>query len=359
MSKKNPRSRYAEAGVDIDAGNVAAKRLGALVRGTFTPRVIDTHGSFAGLFSIDFPQKLLRRNYKNPVLAACTDGVGTKLKLAFMTGIHNTVGIDLVAMSVNDLVVLGAEPLFFLDYMATGKLEPGRVEEVVSGVAEGCKESGCALIGGETAEMPDFYAKGEYDLAGFAVGVLEKKRIIDGRHIRRGDVLIGLHSSGIHSNGYSLVRKIFFKELRWKVGRRVDELGCTLGEELLKPTRIYARAVAALLAAYPYKHIIKGIAHITGGGLVENVPRILPKGCSAKIEKGAWEVPPIFRMIKKLGRVTEDEMYRVFNMGIGMVIIVPEYNASRVVRRLKSAGCASSIIGEVRRGRQEAKFADK
>ncbi len=350
------KSKYAESGVNIDAGNLAAKKLGTIVRRTFTPRVIDTFGSFAGLFKLDFSQRLLKRNYRDPVLAACTDGVGTKLKLAFISGIHNTVGIDLVAMSVNDLVVIGAEPLFFLDYMATGRLEPGRVAEVVSGVAEGCRQAHCALIGGETAEMPDFYPEGEYDLAGFAVGVVEKRRIIDGSRIEKGDVLVGLHSSGVHSNGYSLVRKIFFKDVKWSFNRKVDEIGCSIGEELLKPTRIYVAAVDAVKKYYKVKRTLRGIAHITGGGLVENIPRMLPMGCKARIRKGSWPVPPIFPLMQKLGRVSEDEMYRVFNMGVGMVFAVPEYNAQRVVAILKRAGFASSVIGDVVAGRPSVVF---
>jgi phosphoribosylformylglycinamidine cyclo-ligase len=350
------KSRYAESGVSIDSGNLVEDKLGAIVRRTFTPRVLDNFGSFAGMMSLDFPQKLLKRNYKDPVLAGCTDGVGTKLKLAFMSGIHNTVGIDLVAMNVNDLVVIGAEPLFFLDYIAAGKIDPSIVLTVVGGIADGCRESGCALIGGETAEMPDFYADGEYDLAGFACGVVEKRRIINGRHIERGDVIIGLHSTGVHSNGYSLVRKIFFKDLKWEFDRRVDELGATIGETLLKPTRIYVKAVDAVKAFYKKKHILNGIAHITGGGLVENVPRVLPKGCMARIEKGTWPVPPVFGLMQSIGGVEEDEMFRVFNMGIGMVFVVPKYNVDVVLRILAKAKYPASVIGEIMPGKQTVKI---
>lgn len=349
-------SAYAGAGVNIDAGNLAAKRMGAVVRRTFSSRVIDTFGSFAGLFSLDYPEKLLKRNYKEPVLVACTDGVGTKLKLAFMTGNHATVGIDLVAMSVNDLIVTGAEPLFFLDYFATGKLDPDQAVAVVSGIAEGCRQGKCSLIGGETAEMPDFYPPGEYDLAGFAVGVVEKSKVVTGRHIKKGDVVIGLKSSGVHSNGYSLVRKIFFKDKKWKVNRRIEEFGRTLGEELLKPTRIYVSALDALKKAYKHKRIIKGVSHVTGGGLVENIPRILPSKLSVVIEKSSWEIPPVFTLMQKIGKVSEDEMFRVFNMGIGMVVIVPDYNANRVVRRFKKAGYDSAIIGEVKPGKREVRL---
>ncbi len=357
MAKIKKGMTYKDAGVDIDAGDEVVRRIKALVESTYTPRVLQSHGAFGGLFSLDFDssrQRLFKRNYRNPVLVAGADGVGTKLKIAFATGVHNTVGIDLVAMSANDILVQGAEPLFFLDYIATGKVEPGVVVSVVEGIAHGCSDAGCALLGGETAELPGFYAPGEYDLAGFALGVVERRRIINGSLVEPGDVVIGIDSTGLHSNGYSLVRAVF-KKAGWDYSRHVPELGDTLGEELLRPTRIYCRQVLSVMRSYQ-RRIILAIAHITGGGLVENIPRILPKGCSVVIDRSTWERPPVFGLIQKLGSVEEAEMYRVFNMGIGMVLIVPEYNADVVVRKLKKQGLNSRAIGEVVKGDGSVRF---
>jgi phosphoribosylformylglycinamidine cyclo-ligase len=349
-----PRSEaYKRAGVDIDAGDDLVDRIAPMVRRTQTPRVLGAFGLFAGLFSLDYRERVLRRNYRDPVLAACTDGVGTKLRLAFMMRQYRTVGIDLVAMNVNDLITCGAEPLFFLDYLATGHLDPAVGADLVAGIAEGCMEAECALLGGETAEMPGFYKKGDYDLAGFAVGVVERRRIIDGRSIVPGDQLIGLPSSGVHSNGYSLVRRIVFDQQKMKPDTPVPELGTTVGAALLTPTRIYVRPILRLLNAYRVKRIVKGLAHITGGGLTENVPRILPEGCAAVIDRATWTVPPIFGLLARWGGVDEAEMFRVFNMGIGLVLAVPPYYANAVLRRLERLGEQPCLIGTVRRGRPE------
>jgi len=280
---------YKEAGVDIDAGNEVVRRIKTLVESTYTPRVLDSHGAFGGLFALDYDKTrhgLFKRNYREPVLVSGTDGVGTKLKIAFAMGLHSTVGIDLVAMSVNDVLVQGAEPLFFLDYVATGKVEPGVIVDIVEGIAHGCRDAGCALLGGETAELPGFYQPGEYDLAGFAVGVVEKSRIIDGSLIEPGDVVIGIDSSGLHSNGFSLARAVF-ERAGWDYSRHVPEFGATLGEELLRPTRIYCRQVMSVIRSYQ-RRIVLAIAHITGGGLVENIPRVLPRGCSVVIDRTTW-----------------------------------------------------------------------
>lgn len=328
---------YKQSGVDIDAGNEFVRRIKPVVRGTFRPEVLTDLGGFGGLFKLDTDR------YKEPVLVSGTDGVGTKLKIAFLMDKHDTVGIDLVAMCVNDIVVSGAEPLFFLDYFATGKLAISTAEAVVRGIAEGCRQAGCALIGGETAEMPSFYPEGEYDLAGFAVGVVEQSRIIDGATIKPGDVLVGLASSGLHSNGYSLARRALFEDGKLDVRSKLVDLDRPLGEVLLTPTRIYAKQVLALAAEFP----IKAIAHITGGGLTENLPRVFPNGCRARILRGAWTVPPIFSLIKKIGRVDEIEMYRVFNMGIGLVLVVSAQDADAVVAKAGTLGDKGYVIGEM------------
>jgi phosphoribosylformylglycinamidine cyclo-ligase len=358
LSEKDKKGMtYKEAGVDIDAGTEVVRRIKALVESTYTPRVLESHGAFGGLFSLDFDartHRLFKRNYREPVLVAGADGVGTKLKIAFVTGVHNTVGIDLVAMSANDILVQGAEPLFFLDYVATGKVKPVVVAEIVEGIASGCKDAGCALLGGETAELPGFYKPGEYDLAGFALGVVEKRRIVDGSLVEPGDVIIGIDSSGLHSNGYSLVRAVFEKA-SWDYSRHVPEFGCTLGEELLRPTQLYCKQVLSVIRSYQ-KRIVLAIAHITGGGLVENIPRVLPGGCSVVIDRNTWERPPVFGIIQNLGNVEEAEMYRVFNMGIGMVLVVPEYNANVVVRKLKKQKLNSRVIGKVVRGDGSVRF---
>ena len=328
---------YRQAGVDIEAGDELVRRITPLVRTTFRPEVMTDLGGFGGLFRFQADK------YKEPVLVSGTDGVGTKLKIAFLMDKHDTVGIDLVAMCVNDVAVSGAEPLFFLDYFATGKLSVSRAEAVVKGVAEGCRQAGCALIGGETAEMPSFYPEGEYDLAGFAVGVVDRPKIIDGRAITPGDVVIGLASTGLHSNGYSLARRVLLDEGRLALASKPADLDRTLGEALLTPTRIYAKQILALAAECH----IKGVAHITGGGLTENLPRVLPEGCVAQLKRSAWPVPPLFALLARLGKVEADEMYRVFNMGIGLVLVVPAGQADTVIRRAGELGDRGYVIGEI------------
>jgi phosphoribosylformylglycinamidine cyclo-ligase len=328
---------YREAGVDIDAGDEFVNRIKPLVRSTFRPEVLADLGGFGGLF------RLQAKKYDDPVLVSGTDGVGTKLKIAFMMDQHDTVGIDLVAMCVNDIAVSGAEPLFFLDYFATGKLAVPKAQQVVQGIAEGCRQAGCALIGGETAEMPSMYADGEYDLAGFAVGVVDKPKIIDGTSIRPGDAVIGLASTGLHSNGYSLARRVFFDKEKLTLDTMLPELDRPLGEVLLTPTRIYAKQILALLQEFR----IKGIAHITGGGITENLPRVFPDGVRARINRKAWTIPPVFQALGKLGQVDREEMYRVFNMGIGLILVVPANSASAVLAKAAALGDRGWMIGEI------------
>lgn len=336
---------YKDSGVDIKAGYEAVKLMRQHVKSTFRKEVLTDIGGFGGLFSLDVER------FKKPVLVSGTDGVGTKLKIAFMMDKHDTVGIDCVAMCVNDIICSGAEPLFFLDYIACGRLLPEKAALIVEGVARGCREAGCSLIGGETAEMPGFYPDGEYDIAGFAVGVVDRDRIIDGSSIRSGDIVIGLPSSGLHSNGFSMVRKIFFSMAKLSTGDYIPELGCTLGEELLKPTRIYAGTVLELIENFE----IKGIAHITGGGFFENLPRVLPKGKDIIVRRGSWEVPPVFHLIQKTGDVDEREMFSTFNMGIGLVLITSPYEGDKLVSLLKTRGEKACIIGEVVDGNGEVK----
>ncbi len=321
----------------MDAGDEFVDRISPLVRSTFRPEVLTDIGGFGGLF------RLQAHRYAEPVLVSGTDGVGTKLKIAFLTDRHDTVGIDLVAMCVNDIVVSGAEPLFFLDYFATGKLAVPKAEAVLKGIAEGCRQAGCALIGGETAEMPSFYAEGEYDLAGFAVGVVDRPKIIDGRSIVPGDVLIGLASTGLHSNGYSLARRVLLDKAQLSMASRLPELDRPLGEVLLTPTRIYAKQILLLIQDCP----IKGIAHITGGGITENLPRVFPAGIGAQVKRSAWSVPPIFQAIARLGAVAREEMYRVFNMGIGMILVVPASDAPIVIARATALGDQAYQIGTI------------
>jgi len=328
---------YKDAGVDIDAGNRFVQMIKPLVKATTRPEVLTDIGGFGGLFSLNSDK------YKKPTLVASTDGVGTKLKIAFMADKHDTVGIDLVAMCVNDIVVQGAEPLFFLDYLATGKLSPEKAVEIVKGISEGCVQAGCALIGGETAEMPGMYSDGEYDLAGFTVGVVDNDRIIDGSSITVGDKLIGLASSGLHSNGYSLARKVCFERLGLSLDSFVAELGKTLGEALLTPTRIYVKAILNLLRDFQ----IKGMAHITGGGLLENIPRVLPRHCRAVVNKNSWEIPAIFQLLREGGNIDQIEMHRTFNNGIGMVLIVPEREVEDIMVRLSGLKETAYIIGEI------------
>jgi phosphoribosylformylglycinamidine cyclo-ligase len=335
---------YVDAGVDQSKKDRAIDQILRKMKRTHDPGVIDLPWGFAGLYSLK-ASTLFERNYKHPVLVACTDGVGTKLKLASLLGRHDTVGVDLVAMSVNDLVVTGARPLFFLDYIAVGKTDEKLLLEIMDGIVSGCEISECALLGGETAEMPGMYPPGEYDLAGFCVGIVERSRIIDGRAVRPGDDVIGLASSGLHSNGYSLARKLV--EGR-DLGERFEK--STLGEVLLAPTRIYARPVKELLRRYPVKKAVRAIANITGGGLIENVPRVLPKGCAVEIQEGRWPVPPIFPFLQRLGDVPREEMYRVFNMGLGMVIVTAPRHTKPVLRALEKSGEKAWPVGKVVRG---------
>lgn len=328
---------YRQAGVDIDAGNKAVELIKPAVSRTTRSEVIGGLGGFGGLFALDL------KKYHNPVLVSGTDGVGTKLKLAFEMNRHDTIGQDAVAMCVNDILVQGAEPLFFLDYLAVGKLEPNQVADIVGGVAKGCELAGCALIGGETAEMPGFYTEGEYDIAGFAVGAVNREDLIDGSEIQEGDVLIGLASSGFHSNGYSLVRKVF-EPYPWD--RVFPELEEPLGEALLRPTRIYVKAILPLLESRK----ILGMAHITGGGLTENIPRVLAKDLGVRIDRKAWEVPALFKLLQKLGDVDDAEMLRTFNMGIGLVIIVHPSDVESMQIQLESSGEKCFVLGEVIKG---------
>jgi phosphoribosylformylglycinamidine cyclo-ligase len=343
---------YKESGVDIRAGDEAVERIGRHVRSTWTPRVLGkSHGGFAGLFQLDYPKGILRREYKNPVLVGCTDGVGTKLEVAFRMGVADTIGRDLVAMCVNDLVVQGAEPLFFLDYIAVGSLDPPQIEEILKGIAAGCREARCAILGGETAEMPGFYRPGNYELAGFAVGVVEKSRLILGDRVREGDEVIGLASSGIHSNGYSLVRKIFFQSRRWKLRERAAGLRRTLGEELLEPTRIYVRPILEILQRYKKKQVVHALAHITGSGLPGNIPRVIPKHLDVVLQKGDWPIQRIFRLIQEVGRIAEEEMFQVFNMGIGMVMVVSPAYTDSILKQLAELKFPAWRIGRVLRGK--------
>ncbi len=331
---------YKKAGVDIDAGNEAVRLMGAAVRSTFRPEVLSELGGFGGLFALD------THKYKEPVLVSGADGVGTKLKIAFMADKHDTIGQDAVAMCVNDILVQGAEPLFFLDYLAMGRLEPAKVAEIVGGVAVGCRLAGCALLGGETAEMPGFYPDGEYDLAGFAVGVVERQKLVNGNGSQAGDSVIGLPATGLHSNGFSLARKIFFESVGWSLNSYIPELGKTLGEELLTPTKIYVRSVLNLLANIT----VRGMAHITGGGLPENVPRCLPPGLGVSLERQAWTVPPVFALLQRLGDVSQDEMFRTFNMGIGFVLVIAKDDTDRAMTILGEMGETPLLLGEVVKG---------
>ncbi len=334
---KSGKVTYKDAGVDIDSGNSFVSLIKPMVKATYRPEVIADLGGFGGLFSLNASK------YRNPVLVSGTDGVGTKLKVAFMADRHDTVGIDLVAMCVNDIIVQGAEPLFFLDYLATGKLNPEQGAEVVKGIAHGCSLAGCALIGGETAEMPGFYGEGEYDLAGFAVGVVDRDNIIDGSSITVGNKLIGIASSGLHSNGYSLARKVLFEVMGLGIHSTLPGLDRTVADELLTPTRIYVKTVLNLLRDFR----INGIAHITGGGLLENIPRILPHGCKAVINRDSWVMPPIFIILRQGASLDERELFRTFNCGIGMVLAVPENEAEEVLIRLSGLNEQAFVIGEV------------
>src|SRR5437588_3746316 len=331
---------YASAGVDIDAANLATEKIKELARATFNARTLSEIGSFGGMFDGAFPEM------QQPVLVASADGVGTKLKIAFATGIHNTVGRDLVNHCVNDILVQGARPLFFLDYIATGKLSPETVTSIIEGITNGCRENGCVLLGGETAEMPGFYADGEYDIAGFIVGVVDREKTIDGRTIAPGDAVLGLPSVGLHTNGYSLARKLFFEVAQCAPDAYLGVLNETVGEALLRPHVSYLRALEGLLD----RGLIKGLAHITGGGLTENIPRILPEGTAVEIQKGSWTVPAIFEVMQQISNIAEPEMFRVFNMGVGMVIVCAEALASEIVSHIESCGEACYEVGRITPG---------
>ena len=343
MAEEKKSITYADAGVDIDAGNKAVELMKDSVRASYRPEVIGDLGGFGGLFALNIAK------YKEPVLVSGTDGVGTKLKLAFMADKHDTIGQDAVAMCVNDILVQGAEPLFFLDYIAVDKVDSQKVADIVKGVADACKESGCALIGGETAEMAGFYAKGEYDIAGFCVGCVDKSKMITGEKVKAGDILLGLPSSGVHSNGFSLVRKICFEHMGYDMNTFVPEFGCTLGEKLITPTRLYTKTCLPLIEKFD----LHGMVHITGGGFYDNIPRILPKDCDALVNAEAWEVPVVFKKLQEWGNVAWKEMYRTFNMGVGMVLVVDPSEADAVRAHLTQAGEIFFELGEVIPGEQK------
>ncbi len=338
-TKMKKKLSYKDAGVDIDKANLFVDKIKTITKSTFRKEVMSPIGGFGGLFRLEAGK------YNNPVLVSSTDGVGTKLKIAQMMDRHDTIGIDLVAMSANDVVVQGAEPLFFLDYIAVGRINLERDVKIIEGIAKGCQEAGCALIGGETAEMPSIYGDDDYDLAGFCVGIVEAERIVDGSEIRVGDRIIGIASNGIHSNGFSLARKVLFEKAELDVNARLDDLPHTIGMELLRPTRIYVKPLLNIIKNYS----IRGIVHITGGGFIDNIPRILPKLCRAVLLRNSWDIPPIFAIVREMGNIDDDEMYRVFNMGIGMIAVAAEKDASEVMERLESLGFKSYAIGFIDR----------
>ncbi|MBI2485545.1 MAG: phosphoribosylformylglycinamidine cyclo-ligase [Deltaproteobacteria bacterium] len=330
---------YKSAGVDVDAGNLFVDLIKPLAKSTYNKSVVGKIGGFAGLYSLHL------NKYKNPLLVASTDGVGTKLKIAFMTGKLDTVGIDLVAMNVNDIITCGAEPLFFLDYLSTSKLKPQEGAEIIKGIIQGCKKAGCVLLGGETAEMPGFYNKGEFDLAGFVVGIVNKNELIDGSKVKPGDVVIGISSSGLHSNGYSLARKVLFEKLKLNLSDTPSPLKRTLAEELLEPTQIYVKTILSVKNEFQ----VRAIAHITGGGLLENIPRVIPKNCTVFLDSSLWEIPPLIKLIKIASRMDREEMFRTFNCGIGMVIVVAEQDVEIALKKLGKLGEKARVIGEVRK----------
>ena len=348
MSKKEAIT-YQQSGVSIEANDEMVDLISQNVKRTHGPRVMHLHNAFAGLFRLD-SDKMFKKNYEKPVLVACTDGVGTKVKIAAAMQKYDTVGIDLVAMSVNDMIVQGAEPLFFLDYVAVNNLKPELINQFVKGISDGCVMSDCALIGGETAEMPDVYTEGEFDLAGFAVGVMEKDNLPTPDNIKDGDVVIGLASSGIHSNGYSLVRKICFDRENLKCSDHIEALGETLGDALLRPTKIYAKSIVALLEKFPLNSVVKAMAHITGGGLVGNIPRVLDGKFDVELDSSKWPVPAIFKFLQEIGPVELEEMYRVFNMGIGYTIIAKADKADEIIAELTELGETAFLIGSVSTG---------
>jgi phosphoribosylformylglycinamidine cyclo-ligase len=343
----NDSIRYKDAGVDIDAANRATEQIKKLARSTFNENVFSEIGGFGGMFNGIFPDT------REPVLVSSCDGVGTKLKVAFATGVHNTVSHDLVAHCVNDILVQGARPLFFLDYIATGKLDPDVVSQIVDGLATGCRESNCALLGGETAEMPGLYSGGEYDLAGFIVGVVDRHRIINGARITEGDLVVGLPSAGLHTNGYSLARKLFFDTGGYRLDQNLPELGCTVAEELLKPHKSYLPALERLIE---HEGVIKGLAHITGGGLVENIPRILPANVDVALKEGSWPVLPVFDLLQKMGDVPREDMLRTFNLGIGMIVIASPKSMQFLEDKFSCARQEFYVIGEVVNGNRKVRF---
>jgi phosphoribosylformylglycinamidine cyclo-ligase len=348
---------YRDAGVDLEIYRESLARLPALLRRTHCPRVLPWNNGFAGLFQLDFSGGLFSRNYEHPVLVSCTDGVGTKLKVAQLAGRHDSVGIDLVAMCVNDAICCGAEPLFFLDYVALAEDDPALLEQIVAGISAGCLQSDAALIGGETAILPDLYQRGDYDLAGFCVGIVERSRLLDGSAIVPGDVVLGVASSGIHSNGYSLVRKIVFEHAGLSVDDEISACSGTVGEVLLTPTRLYARPIRDVLNHYKVKSVVHGIAHITGGGLHENLSRILPAHVDALLARHSWSVPPVFSWLQNLGDVDEAEMFRVFNMGVGLVLVVSDYYAESIQQQLTGLGYATWALGHIAAGCGESRWA--
>ncbi|MCE9581232.1 MAG: phosphoribosylformylglycinamidine cyclo-ligase [Planctomycetes bacterium] len=347
------RMTYKDAGVDTVAKDRFIDKLFGMMRRTYNPRVIENDWGYAGFFALNGGASLFKKQYKDPVLVGCADGVGTKLKIAQKMGKHDTVGIDLVAMCVNDMIVSGAEPLFFLDYIAVGPLDEVMMLDVMKGLVRGCEMADCALLGGETAQHPGQYGAGEYEMGGFCTGVVDRERIIDGKSVQVGDTVIGVASSGLHSNGYTLVRKILFEQAGLKLTDKIEGLRGTLGEELLTPTRIYVRPMKHVLAPYRTKKVVKAIAHITGGGIVENVPRVLPPDVDVEIRIGAIPVPPIFKFVQEKGGIPDGEMVRVFNMGLGLVVIVDPYYAKAVVRRFQEAGEVATIVGTVTKGKRE------
>jgi phosphoribosylformylglycinamidine cyclo-ligase len=364
--QKSPLT-YRDAGLDLELYEQSLASMAPLLKRTHSPRVITLPGPpsgkgarkggfFASLFSLDYNSRLFAKNYRRPVLVTCTDGVGSKLKIASLMNKHDTVGIDLVAMSVNDCLCTGGEPLVFLDYLAMPRDNPPLTRDLIKGISDGCMESDCALVGGETAILPDFYQPGDYDMAGFCVGIVERDHIISGRSIQVGDVVLGLASTGLHSNGYSLVRKVVFEHGGLTVSDFVADLGRTVGEELLEPTRIYVRAIQNVLHHYPIKRVIHGLAHITGGGLVDNIPRVLPAGRRVFLRRGSWPIPPVFGWLQRLGNIEQPEMDRVFNQGIGFAMIVSPFYAESIQRQLAEDRVPAYVIGEVRAGEPGVEF---
>ncbi|MEY2193637.1 phosphoribosylformylglycinamidine cyclo-ligase [Neobacillus sp. BF23-41] len=337
---------YRQAGVNIDAGNEAVERMKKHVKKTFRPEVLTGLGGFGALFKPDLTKM------EEPVFVSGTDGVGTKLKIAFAINKHDTIGIDAVAMCVNDVIVQGAEPLFFLDYLACGKIIPEKIEAIVKGIADGCVQAGCSLIGGETAEMPGMYQDEEYDIAGFTVGMVDQKHVIDGSKVKEGQVLIGLASSGVHSNGFSLVRKVLLEDAKLSLGDYVDELGAELGSVLLEPTKIYVKSILSTVR----KYTVYGLVHVTGGGFYDNIPRILPKGYQAEIKEGSWKVPGIFSFIQKSGEISDYDMFRTFNMGIGMILVVDSADTTAIIEHLQTLGEDAYVIGTVQKGTEDVVF---